>query len=71
MMTIAGDLYSAAFYRELYRVLRRGGRMFHYIGDPDSPSGKRTTGGVIRRLQDAGFSRVVRRPEAFGVVAYK
>jgi uncharacterized protein len=71
MITIAGDLYSASFYRELFRVLRRGGRLFHYVGDPDSPSGKRTTGGVIRRLQDGGFSRVVRRPEAFGVVAYK
>jgi predicted methyltransferase len=71
MITIAGDLYSAAFYRELHRVLGRGGRMFHYIGDPDSPSGRRTTGGVIRRLQEAGFTRVARRPEAFGVVAYK
>jgi predicted methyltransferase len=71
MITIAGDLYSATFYRELYRVLRRGGRVFHYIGDPDSPSGKRTTSGVIRRLRDVGFSRVVRRQEAFGVVVYK
>jgi predicted methyltransferase len=71
MIIIAGDLYSATFYRELYRVLRRGGRLFHYVGDPDSPSGSRTTGGVIRRLQEVGFSRVVRRSEAFGVVAYK
>jgi predicted methyltransferase len=71
MITIAGDLYSESFYRELYRVLCRGGRLFHYIGDPESPSGKRTTAGVLRRLQSAGFTRVVRRPEAFGVVAYK
>jgi predicted methyltransferase len=26
---------------------------------------------VVRRLQAAGFERIVRRPEAFGVVAYK
>jgi predicted methyltransferase len=70
-LTLAGDLYSEAFYRQLYRVLRPGGRLFHYIGDPASPSGKRTTGGVVRRLQSAGFARVVRRPEAFGVIAYK
>lgn len=71
MINLAGDLYSEAFYRELYRVLQRGGRAFHYIGDPSSPSGRRTTNGVIRRLQLAGFARVTRRPEAFGVVAFK
>jgi predicted methyltransferase len=69
--SLAGDLYSAAFYRQLHRVLSRGGRLFHYIGDPESASGGRLTGGVIRRLREAGFGRVVRRPQAFGVVAYK
>jgi uncharacterized protein len=68
---LAGHLYSAECYRELHRVLARRGRCFHYIGDPDSPSGKSTTKGVMRRLQEAGFTRVVRRPRAFGVVAYK
>jgi len=70
-LSLAGELYSTAFYRQLYRVLRSAGRMFHYIGDPESALGKRTTAGVIRRLGEAGFRRVERRPEAFGVVAYK
>ena len=69
-LSLAGHLYSLEFYRELRRVLARGGRLFHYIGDPNSPFGSRTTSGVMRRLHDAGFRRVVRRPEAFGVVAY-
>jgi hypothetical protein len=71
MITLAGDLYSTALYRELHRVLRRGGRLFHYIGDPDSPGGSNTTRGVIRRLQEVGFRRVVPSPEAFGVVAHR
>jgi predicted methyltransferase len=68
---LAGDLYAGAFYRELFRVLRRKGRLFHYIGDLESKSGRTVAKGAVRRLQEAGFSRVVRRPEAFGLVACK
>jgi uncharacterized protein len=68
---LAGELYSGVFYHELYRILKRGGRLFHYIGDPSSKASGGTTRGVLKRLQDAGFSRVARRPEAYGVVAYK
>ena len=71
MFSLAGDLYSTAFYQQLHRVLQRRGRLFHYIGDPASKSGQRVTAGVIRRLMDVGFQRVERRPEAFGVVAYR
>jgi hypothetical protein len=71
MLSLAGDLYFGEFYQECWRVLRRGGKMFHYIGDPSSKSGARTTKGVVRRLQEAGFTRVVPKPQAFGVAAYK
>lgn len=70
-LKLAGELYSGAFYRELYRILKRGGRLFHYIGDPQSKASGGTTRGVLRRLQEAGFSRVTRRAEAYGAVAYK
>jgi predicted methyltransferase len=70
-LKLAGELYSSAFYRELYRILKRGGRLFHYIGDPNSRASSGVTRGVVRRLQEAGFSRAVRRAEAYGVVAYK
>lgn len=67
--SLAGELYSAAFYRECWRVLRPGGRLFHYIGDPDSRSGAQVTRGVVRRLQEAGFTRVQPAAAAFGVTA--
>jgi predicted methyltransferase len=70
-LKLAGELYSGVFYHELYRILKRGGRLFHYIGDPNSKASGGVTRGVMRRLQEAGFSRVVRRAEAYGVVAYK
>ncbi|MFN8377954.1 MAG: methyltransferase domain-containing protein [Anaerolineae bacterium] len=70
-LSLAGDLYSGAYYRELYRLLKRGGRLFHYIGDLNSPSGQRTSRGVIERLGAAGFRNVSKRTEAFGVVGFK
>lgn len=70
-VNLAGELYAESFYVQVHRVLRRGGRFFHYIGDPRSSSGGRTTKGVVRRLQSAGFERVSPKPDAFGVLAFK
>jgi len=71
MFGLAGDLYSGEFYRDLFRMLRRRGRLFHYVGDLESRSGRNVVKGVARRLEEAGFGRIVRKPGAFGVVAYK
>lgn len=70
MFSLAGELYSTDFYRELLRVLKGNGRLSHYIGDPNSKSGSGVTRGVIQRLKEAGFQHVKRYPQAFGVVAY-
>jgi hypothetical protein len=53
---IAGELYSLAFYQQLARVLRRGGRLFHYTGSPNKlTSGRDVPREVARRLENAGF----------------
>ncbi|HEX9035749.1 MAG TPA: methyltransferase domain-containing protein [Ktedonobacterales bacterium] len=70
-LSLAGDLYSEAMYRRIFRVLRSGGKLFHYIGDPASQSGARVTAGVVRRLEAVGFSAITRQPAAFGVTATK
>ncbi len=70
-MSLAGDLYSGKFYRNAFRILGPRGKMFHYIGDPDSAMGARVTTGVLKRLKEAGFRKLVRIPNAFGIVAYK
>jgi len=71
VFSLAGDLYSGEFYKELHRVLRSGGRLFHYVGDPESKSGRSVTAGVMRRLQQVGFREIRKAPRAFGVVAIK
>lgn len=70
-ISLAGDLYSGEFYRALYRVMRNRSQLFHYIGDPESKSGRSITAGVIRRLEQVGFKLVKHSPRAFGVVAVK
>jgi uncharacterized protein len=71
VINLYGDLYSGEFYRELYRILRFRGKLFHYIGNPESKAGRGVTNGVIRRLGEAGFTRIKRVPQAFGVIAHK
>ncbi|GGY17949.1 methyltransferase [Rhodanobacter panaciterrae] len=53
---IAGELYSQVFYDQLARVLRRGGRLFHYTGSPNKlTSGRDVPREVEKRLEKAGF----------------
>jgi uncharacterized protein len=53
---IAGELYSADFYAQLARVVKPGGRLFHYTGTPNRlTSGRDVPGEVGRRLEAAGF----------------
>ncbi|HSB66243.1 MAG TPA: hypothetical protein VLD65_06665 [Anaerolineales bacterium] len=68
---LAGDLYSGDYYQELFRIMRNHSQLFHYVGDPESKSGRSITAGVIRRLEQVGFRQVRRVPRAFGVVAVK
>ena len=65
----AGELYSAAFYGELARVLRRRGRLFHYTGTPNRlTSGRNVPNEVRTRLRRAGFAAELRGD---GVLAVK
>lgn len=70
-LSLAGDLYSEVFYKDLYRVLKKNGRLFHYIGDFNSRTGLTALKGAIRRLQTAGFQKINKHPHSFGLVAIK
>jgi predicted methyltransferase len=52
----AGELYSEEFYKDLFRILRRDGRLLHYVGKPGSKyRGKDFVKGVQNRLTEVGF----------------
>ncbi len=70
--SLAGELYSEEFYKEIFRVLRSGGRFFHYTGNPHViKKGSSFVDGVIRRLKKAGFKNVVKVEHLMGVSAQK
>jgi hypothetical protein len=57
---IAGELYSQAFYDQVARVLRSGGRLFHYTGRPNRlGSGRDVPVEIARRLRLAGFDAAI------------
>ena len=71
---IAGELYSLSFYKEIYRVLRPGGLLFHYTGQPLKHRGRGLgpiVKGIKTRLQQAGFIVLRYIQEVYGFVAVK
>jgi len=68
---VAGELYSLEFYRELLRVLRPRGKLFHYVGRPRWRRGVGIVKGVKERLVRAGFVVVKWVEEAQGFLAIK
>ena len=70
--SLAGELYGEQFYREIYRVLKRRGTLFHYTGNPHLlKRGTSFIDNAVKRLRSAGFSKVVKVTELMGVTASK
>lgn len=70
--SLAGELYGERFYRELYRVLKRRGALFHYTGNPYKV--KRGDGFMeqaAKRLGAAGFGQVAKVAELMGLRGVK
>jgi len=67
---LAGELYSENFYRNLYRILKTNGEIYHYTGDPNKRSRRLPLKKEIKKLFDRlGFSKT--RQVYFGIWAKK
>ena len=58
-LSLAVQLYSLEFYRQLFRVLKKEGKLYHYTGAPGSKNRKiNLAKNVGERLRDAGFKDI-------------
>lgn len=69
-LALASELYSLEFYRQLCRVLKNNGKLYHYTGSPGSRYRKiNLSGNVSKRLRIAGFKGI--RRAHYGLAAKK
>lgn len=70
--SLAGHLYGTSFYAELFRALKKGGRLFHYIGEPGARyRGRDLREGVANRLREVGFIKIVYHEAVKGLTCMK
>ena len=70
-ISFAKQLYSDEFYKELFRVLKKGGVLYHYCPNPGKTKGLEYYPTLIKLLTRCGFSECKHHPESSGVVAKK
>lgn len=70
-ISIAPELYSLEIYKQLFRVLKYGGRMLHYVGRPGEKQGKNYLKGIMKRLRLAGFTKIRKSDYALSLIVEK
>lgn len=66
----APELYSVDFYKQLYRVMKKGSILYHYAPWPHR-KGKPLYPRIMANLKEAGFKAVRYSKESSGVAAQK
>lgn len=61
------ELYTVQFYGQLYRVLKKGGILYHYAPHPHKTKGVLLYPKIIKKLKEAGFKNVVYHEFSSGI----
>ena len=65
------ELYSKEFHAELYRVLKKGGILYHYCPCPQKTKDRKFYPRILKQLEEAGFKKVEYHEASSGVRALK
>ena len=69
-LSLVSELYSLDFYKQLFRVLKNNGKLYHYIGNPGSKNRNvNLPGNVSKRLKQADFKEI--KKAHYGLTAVK
>ena len=69
-LSLASHLYSLEFYKQLFRVMKNGGKLYHYTGSPGSKFRKiNLAKNVAKRLKTAVFKEI--KESHYGLTAFK
>ena len=72
---MAPDLYTISFYKKIFRVLKKGGTLWHYAPMPGKTKGPEVGNLVInrtlKRLKEVGFENIRHDVAAMGIIARK
>jgi len=72
---MAPDLYTVSFYKKIFRILKKGGRLWHYAPMPGKAKGPEVGNLVInrilKRLKEVGFEVIGHDITSMGIVARK
>ncbi len=69
--SLAPSLYSSGCYNLFYNHLKKGGKLYHYVGSLGSKKGRKIEEEVIKRLKKVGFKRVVYYKKLQAVIGEK
>jgi len=71
--SIAPDLYTLKFHQQLFRILKKGGNLWHYCPEPGklSQKGSKLKERVMKQLRVVGFLNVIYDANSSGIIAQK
>jgi predicted methyltransferase len=69
---VSPELYSDGFYKELYRVMKKGGILYHYAPAPGKTKGKAFYENIIKHIKAATeFKNIAYHEKSSGIRAVK